>query len=105
MRLILRSKLSMLLRTWSRRRPPHAARTTPDLLMTNTLIVSTAHEVVQALPLALNEFVCMKCGVRGSLSRLFPGAKDYELRCTPTYYNEGSGWQHDERYDKIEVEY
>lgn len=51
------------------------------------LIVSRAHDVVQALPLESRIYVCMRCGLRGDLARLF-GTE----RCKPTLYAAGSGW-------------
>ena len=54
------------------------------------MLVSTAHEVFLALPLESKEYVCMRCSVRGSLTRLF---SDSPLeRCIPHGEADDSGW-------------
>lgn len=54
------------------------------------IIVSMAHDVVQALPLADKVYVCRRCGTRGDLEALFHGK-----RCTPHYESSLSGWLDD----------
>jgi hypothetical protein len=50
-------------------------------------IISRAHNVTQAQPPSAGQYVCMSCGMRGILKRLF-GSE----RCTPTIYRRSSGW-------------
>jgi hypothetical protein len=55
------------------------------------LITSRAHEVVQCLPLHIEEYTCVRCGVRGTLQRLFGDCPDE--RCTPHAEFKSSGWK------------
>lgn len=50
-------------------------------------IISRAHEVVQALPLAARQYACVQCGLRGDLATLFG-----EKRCRPHVERMSSGW-------------
>lgn len=61
------------------------------------LIVSTAHEVVQALPLASRRYECRRCGFSGSLIEIFSD----ENECTPHYERPSSGWKHNQKFNKV----
>lgn len=54
------------------------------------LVLSRAHEVAQALPLSAERYVCIRCGKRGPLVRLF-SAEPAE-RCLPHLETKASGW-------------
>jgi hypothetical protein len=54
------------------------------------LVVSRAHEVVQALPLIDNVYTCLRCRLRGSLQAMF---RDSETRCQPHAEFASSGWR------------
>jgi hypothetical protein len=45
------------------------------------MIESRAHEVFECLPIRTNKYVCIRCGVRGTLERLF--SQKPEERCNP----------------------
>ncbi len=65
------------------------------------LIVSTAHEVAQVLPLASEQYTCLRCGTRGSLTKLF--SSEAEHRCVPHFETEASGWIHDANFSELET--
>jgi hypothetical protein len=54
------------------------------------VIVSRAHEVCEALPVWSGVYVCMRCGLRGSLDDLF--SPDPSKRCVPHFVLRSSGW-------------
>jgi len=61
-------------------------------------IISRAHNVVQKLPLKDERYVCIKCGMEGPLKMLFG-----PIRCTPTLYQENSGWKDESTPEEREM--
>lgn len=67
------------------------------------LIVSTAHEVYEALPIWSGKYTCARCAKRGTLIEMF--SSDIQHRCTPHYVTSNSGWKHDDRFDIAEIDH
>ena len=52
-------------------------------------ILSTAHEVVQCLPLTDKKYKCLRCGVSGAISTLY----SEESKCHSHLESLTSGWR------------
>ena len=62
---------------------------------TDKIIVSKAHDWVQAPPLSENVLICRRCGIRTAIGQ-FDVA-----RCRPHYELARSGWPDEGRHDKV----
>jgi hypothetical protein len=65
------------------------------------LIISTAHEVVQCLPLNAELYKCVRCNLKGPLALLFSTAT--ADRCRQHFESAISGWEHDNRFEMVDV--
>ena len=57
--------------------------------MTPDSIISRAHEVAERLPIGGGSYLCLRCGMVGSMREMF---RDSEKRCRPHLERDGSGW-------------
>lgn len=59
------------------------------------LFTSTAHEIVQCIPLFIECYKCRRCNKVRYLQEMFIE------KCTPHYEDSTSGWVHDNNYPKV----